>query len=70
MPPGPVGCSNRRISQWLKPAKGSEQGNRIVSASLPPNIVSVLEARAEAEDRSLSQVVRRALTAALHSEVR
>ena len=40
-------------------SNGSEQGNRIVSASLPADLVGVLQARAEAEDRSLSQVVRR-----------
>lgn len=51
-------------------SNSSEQGNRVVSASLPPNLVSVLEARAETEDRSLSQVVRRALAAALHEEAR
>ncbi len=51
-------------------SNGNEQGNRIVSTSLPPHLVSVLEAKAQAEDRSLSQVVRRTLAVALQGERR
>lgn len=49
---------------------GKEQGSRTVSTYLPANLVDALAAKARAEDRTLSQVIRRTLRTALRAEVR
>jgi hypothetical protein len=41
------------------------RGGRVIAAYLPANLVALVEARARIEERSNSQVIRRALRAAM-----
>jgi len=49
---------------------GKDQGSRVVSTYLPANLADALAAKARAEDRTVSQVVRRTLRTALRAEAR
>jgi len=46
----------------------NERRGVVVSAKVPPELVAELRAKAQAEDRSLSAVVRRLVTAALKAD--